>query len=112
MIPIYPKKQKLLGQVTLIVFKKTQYLFLTFMYIDENFLYNHKNFLYKSTKNIAKKILNKALSKNYMLNEQKLITHISAESKQAISTINRKLILKLKVNILIFLQLEMKSMII
>ena len=32
--------------------------------------------------------MNKALSKNYMLNEQKLITHISAESKQAISTIN------------------------
>ena len=70
-------------------FQKNSISFPDASYIDENFLYNHKKFsLEKSTKNIAKKILNKALSKNYMLNEQKLITHISAESKQAISTIN------------------------
>jgi len=58
-------------------------------YIDKNFLNEHKKFnLEKATKNQLKKIFNTTLRKNFLLNDEKLYTYISAESKQAISTIS------------------------
>ena len=58
-------------------------------FIDDNFLKEHNRFkLSRSSKNLVKKGLNLSLGRNYILNKQKLYSFISAESKQAISTLN------------------------
>ena len=58
-------------------------------FIDNYFLNEHTKFnLNKASKNLVKKTLNRGFGKNYILNKQQLYSYISAESKQAISTLN------------------------
>jgi len=58
-------------------------------FVDNYFLNEHTKFnLNKASKNLVKKTLNKGFGKNYILNKQQLYSYISAESKQAISTLN------------------------
>ncbi|MDA8923119.1 hypothetical protein N9I52_03685 [Acidimicrobiia bacterium] len=57
-------------------------------FLDENYLHSYLNKSYKNKiKNIIKFSLNKILNKKYILDSERLVNSIRAESKQSISTL-------------------------